>query len=161
ADALAALRWLSRMATGEVEGYDIRPVAPALREQLRSPDEQMASLAVRAVRHLPGAEAQQDLANLALDPDRPAPLRAEAARALVDHLQQFGRHLTPTQVRLLAEQAAGAAEGDLRPHLEAVVGIVTGSPAETSRRLLQYTPPAPQPPREPEAPPKEPKAPGM
>ena len=73
-------------------------------------------------------DAQRGLADLVLDPSKPAPLRQSAAAMLVRSIQRFGPLLAADQeVRLLA---AYDQESDLalRTSLAAVVGACDPSP---------------------------------
>src|SRR5262249_12701157 len=80
-----AVEALRKMAIGELQGYDVRPAVGALRAALRSDD--LAPAAIDAMAALPGKNPQQDLADLTLDPARPAPIRVKAANGLTRHVQ--------------------------------------------------------------------------
>ena len=86
------MTWLRKMAVGEISGYDVRPAEAAIRYALFSDD--LAPLAIDALAHVPSKEAQLDLANLAVAPERPVPVRSQAAIALVKHIQTYGRFVT-------------------------------------------------------------------
>ena len=85
----------------------LRTVEPALAVALRSPE--TARSAAAALAELPDPDAQRSLADLVLDPSRPADLRVEAARLLVASIQRFGPLLTADQE---ARLAAGLRRGD-------------------------------------------------
>jgi CheY-like chemotaxis protein len=138
ADALLAIRWLRRMATGEVPGYDVKPAGDAIRSALHSND--LAPQAVEAVVYIPTKEAQQDLANVALGGNRPAELRIKAADALIRHLQKHGNLLGAMQVQFISDQARNAEDLNLRSRFQAIEGILQATPQRTGQGLLNYQP---------------------
>jgi CheY-like chemotaxis protein len=147
-----AIRYLSRMAKGELSGYEVRPAAEVLLNTLRdgglSNEGQQA--AVEAAARLPGARPQTELANVVLDAKRPLPLRTLAAEELVRHVQQHGAALGRNQIGALEGQLAA---GDTPPALKADLALLVGSlhpdARLTGERLLRYQPPTPpQPPKD-------------
>jgi CheY-like chemotaxis protein len=88
AAAKAAVEWLRRMAAGEIPGYDVRPAEPALRQAAGG--DELAVPALDALSHIPTANAQTDLVNVALAPGRPAAIRLQAADSAVRHVQANG-----------------------------------------------------------------------
>src|SRR5262249_103351 len=52
--SVRAIEWLKRMATGEVQGYDVRPAERTIRQALRLDD--LARPAIEATSRLPGAD---------------------------------------------------------------------------------------------------------
>jgi len=92
----------------------LRTVEPALAMAVRVPD--TARSAAAALAELPVPDAQRDLFNVAMDPSRPADLRAEAARLVAASIRRFGPLLTRGEearlVAVLAEEPdAGVREG--------------------------------------------------
>lgn len=148
--ARTALVWLRKMAVGELPGYSFVEASAAIRGALRSDD--LAGLAIDAVVRLPSREAQQDLANLAVDGSRPVPLRTQAADALVQHLQTFGKFVTGPQAAAVAAAAGTVEEPALRARLLAAQGVLKSDLKGTADRLKGYVPKE-APPKE--APPKE------
>jgi CheY-like chemotaxis protein len=138
ADALLAITWLRRMATGEVPGYDVKPAGDAIRGALQSND--LAPQAVEAVVYISTKEAQQDLANVALASNRPADLRIKAADALIRHLQKHGNLLGEMQVQFIRDQAKNAEDLNLRSRLQAIEGILQPAAQRTGQELLNYQP---------------------
>jgi hypothetical protein len=129
---------LWRMSTGEFSGFDVRPARRALIQTLRSPDEDTAWLAMQTLSRIPGAEVQQRLADVVLDPKR-AKLRPAAAFELNRHLQKYGLGLTADQVARLRTLASDAKEdAALRAQLALLVGSLRTTPAVTGDRLYQF-----------------------
>jgi hypothetical protein len=142
-----ALVWLTRMARGEVRGYDIRPAEREILAALRS--DELAPLAILAVGQLPGAAAQRELARLVLDNERNPQLRTAAAYELSHHLQQHNLTLSRDQMKALADLYNGlTGEGtkDLRSAVALVIGEMRPDPRLTGQRLQGYVPPPPAPP---------------
>jgi HEAT repeat protein len=108
---------------------------PALRIALNSASDPAAM----ALSEVAMPDAQRGLADLVLDPSKPAPLRQSTAAVLVRSIQRFGPLLTGDQeVRLLAayDQESDPA---LRTSLAAVLGALRPKPAITGRRIQQYS----------------------
>ena len=137
-NAKTAMVWLRKMAVGEVAGYDVRPAEPAIRSALQSDD--LAPLAIDALARIPSKEAQLDLANLAVAPERPVPIRSQAAVALVKHIQQYGRFVTDPQADAIANSAAATEDADLRARLLAAQGVLKTDAKATGDRLKAYVP---------------------
>jgi hypothetical protein len=139
-----AMRWLNRMAVGEVRGFDVHPAARVILKATQS--EGLGSLAIEATGRLPGAAAQRALTAVVLNNGRDAKLRAAAAYELSRHIQQYGLLVTNEQVRALQDLFA---QKDNDPKLQANLALVIGSmrpdAARTGQRLKDYTPPAPPP----------------
>jgi CheY-like chemotaxis protein len=137
-NAKAAMVWLRKMAVGEVPGYRVADAEPAIRQALRSDD--LAPLAIDALVKLPSREGQQDLANLAVAPERPIPIRTQAAAALVQHIQTFGKFVTGPQSDAIANSATAAENPELRARLLAAQGVMKSDAKGTGDRLKQYVP---------------------
>jgi len=112
--------------------------APAIRHALLSDD--LAPMAIDALVHIPSREAQLDLANLAVAPDRPIPLRTQAAAALVEHIQAYGKFVTGPQADAIANTAASVEDPELRARLQAAQGVLRTDAKSTGERLKQYVP---------------------
>jgi hypothetical protein len=107
---------------------------PALRIALNSASDPAAS----ALSEVAMVDAQRGLADLVLDPSKPAPLRQSTAAMLVRSIQRFGPLVVADQeVQLLA---AYDRETDpaLRNSLAAVLGALRPKPAVTGLRMQQY-----------------------
>jgi HEAT repeat protein len=100
-------------------------------------------------------EAQRQLADVLLDPARPAPVRVNTAAVLARSLQRFGPLLAADQEARLLAAYDQEADPALRTALAAALGALRPAPDLTGRRLQHYVPsstssPAP-PPAEPPA----------
>lgn len=137
-NAKIAMTWLRKMAVGEVPGYDVRPAEGAMRHALMS--DALAPLAIDALARLPSKDAQLDLANLSVAPERPLPIRAQAAIALVEHVQKYGRFVTGPQADAIANAAATVEDPDLRARLLAAQGVLRTNAKITGDRLKAYEP---------------------
>jgi CheY-like chemotaxis protein len=137
--ARKAVTWLARMATGEVAGYDVTPVASVLLDALRV--DELAEPALDGVARLPSAEAQQGLVALALQGNRPLPLRVRAADAAARHVQAHGKLTPDALVTGVVTQAGTEADADLRGRLLVLKGLLAPSPAGFVTGLRNYNPP--------------------
>lgn len=136
--AALAMLWLSRIARGEVAGYDAQPVQSAILQGLMSND--LAPLAVEAAGSLPNPEAQRGLARVVLDSDRPANLRTAAARSLTLSIQHFGLHLTVEQKGALQALYESAPDAKLKSSVAVVLGAMHPTPHQSGQRLQRYVP---------------------
>jgi hypothetical protein len=134
--ARVALDILWRMARGEIRGYDLRPAQEAVVKALRSPE--LAVQAVEILGRLPGADNQQRLAGIVLDPAR-GKLRLTAALELNRHIQRHGVLLATQQLKdLKAAYQDPAENADLRTQLALVMGSLRPNATQTGSRLLQF-----------------------
>lgn len=152
-NAKTALVWLRKMATGELAGYQVRDAEAALRGALKSDD--LAPLAIDALVRLPSKDVQLDLANLAVAPERPVPIRTQAATALVEHIQAHGRYVTAPQADAIAASVPAAEDAELRAKLLAAQGVLQSDARGTGDRLKGYVPKPVEPAKEEGPPPKE------
>jgi CheY-like chemotaxis protein len=152
----AAVEWLSRMATGEVPGFEVKSAEAELRAALRADD--LADPAVSALTHFGSAEAQQDLLALALNTARPLPLRSKAADATIRHVQVHGRSIPKTLLDPLAMLSDGEPDPALRGKLVTLKGLLASNPGDFVNQLKSYNPPllpaapAKEPPKDPKNP---------
>jgi CheY-like chemotaxis protein len=137
-NAKAAMSWLRKMATGEISGYRFADAEPAIRKALQSDD--LAPMALDALVHIPSRDAQLDIANLAVAPERPVPIRTQAATALVEHIQTYGKFVTVPQAEAIVTSAAAAEDGALKARLLAAQGVLKSDAKTTGSRLKQYVP---------------------
>ena len=151
--AKAAMVWLRKMAVGEIAGYDVRPAEAAMRSALFS--DELAPMAIDALARIPSKDAQLDLANLSVAPERPLPVRSQAAIALVKHIQKYGRFVTAPQADAIANAAATVEDADLRARLLAAQGVLKSDLKATGDRLKSYVPKPAEPAKEEVSPPKE------
>lgn len=152
-NAKSAMVWLRKMAVGELAGYKVADAEQAIRGALKSDD--LAPLAIDALTHISSKEVQLDLANLAVAPERPIPIRTQAAKALVEHIQQFGRFVTDPQIDAIAQSADVAEDLELRTRLLAALGVLKADPKGTGNRLKGYVPKLGEAPKNEAPPPKE------
>jgi hypothetical protein len=136
------------MARGELPGYDVQPagdtVLTALRAGKLSPEAQLAAIDV--VGRLPGAKPQDELAQVVLDANRPAPVRNAAALELVRHIQQHSGALPAGQVKSLESLAANKdTDATLRGNVVLIMGSLRPDAQRTADRLKDFRPPAPAP----------------
>ena len=89
---------------------------------------QLASLAALALGNVPGAEAQRDLANRAIDPSVDPAVQGPATTALVRSLQRFGPLLENDQEKALLSSFDQAADPARRQALSQVIGALKPSP---------------------------------
>jgi len=131
-----ALDVLWRMARGETRGYDVRPAQGAVVQVLRLPD--LEEKAVEILGRLPGADNQQRLGGIVLDPAR-GKLRLTAARELNRHIQKHGVLLGKQQLKDLKAAYQNPTENaDLRTQLALVIGSLRPTPSQTGARLGQF-----------------------
>jgi hypothetical protein len=139
-----SLDYLWRMARGEIAGYDIRPAQDALVKVLTSPN--LAVQAIEVLGRLPGNDAQQSLAALALDPAL-GKVRLTAAMELNRHIQKNGVVLQNQQIKNLRAAFNDPKESpEMRAQLALVIGNLRPRPAVTGTRLFEFQPEPPAPP---------------
>lgn len=142
-----SIEHLSRMARGEVAGYDVGPAGPAVVEALRAPSKltpKGQGFAIDIAARLRSEEAQTVLANVLVDAKRTTAVRIAAANALIRNIQQFSPLLTRAQVRGIAEMYADPKlEEVLKTQVAVVLGSLRPSARQSGDLLLQYQPPTP------------------
>jgi hypothetical protein len=141
--SILAMEWLMRLAIGYVPGYDVRPAERTIRQAINVPD--LAKQAIEATSRLPGRDAQSDLANVVLDPQRPADVRVLAAENLIRHAQRNGTAVSTPQIQALMDLWPTIQEPLLRAKVAATVGALQGNSRQAGMRMQRYTPPLPQP----------------
>jgi len=152
-DADTALRWLARIARGEVAEYNAQPAADTVVDALRNAklSDEAAIAAVDVVGRLPGRIAdrnpQNELATVVLDPGRSTPVRSAAAAGLVRHIQARGPLLAVRQVKDLQQLLAAATDVTLKASVASVLGSMQRDAYGTGERLRSYAPPPPLPPQ--------------
>lgn len=120
--AKLAAEWLRKLATGEVPGYDAKPAEAALRTALRS--DELAPDAIDALTKLGSGDTQLGLVQLAIDTNRPVPVRTRAADAAARHIQQFGNQTTAMILSQVAQAASGEADLTLKGKLLIIASTV-------------------------------------
>ncbi len=152
-NAKTAVIWLRKMAVGEITGYSVEPALAALRLGLTS--DELAPYAIDAIVRLPSKDGQLDLANLAVALERPVAIRAQAATALVEHIQKFGRFVTDPQADAIVNSIPATEDADLRARLLAAQGVLKADRKATGDRLKGYVPKPVEAPKDEVPPPKE------
>jgi CheY-like chemotaxis protein len=138
-----SLRWLGRIAKGEIAGYDFRPAEDALYKALRATGLSDGALtaAIEAVSRLPGAKPQQELAWVVTDTNRSAAVRVTAANELLRQMQQNTPALPPQQVQALdAVRSAKDTDARLREAVALVIGATRPDARLTGERLKGFEP---------------------
>jgi HEAT repeat protein len=120
---------------------DLPRAGAALEMALNSQSTNLAASA--ALGDLPGIDAQRSLADVVLDPGKPAPLRLSAAFRLCQSIQRFGPLISAEQEKTLAEALGQTADPGLRNALSAVVGALRPKPDAVGRRLQASSAAAP------------------
>ena len=144
--AEAALHWLSRMASGELKGFEVRPAAGAVLKVFPAPplsDRAMLD-ALRITGTLPGARPQKELIGVVLDARRPVLLRVAAADELQRNIQKFGKP-EPAQEKVLKKDLLRLLAGPkldplLRDHLARLVGTLRPDDRADGQRLHGFMP---------------------
>ncbi|MFO0969981.1 MAG: hypothetical protein U0793_30890 [Gemmataceae bacterium] len=136
------------MSRGELPGYNVRPLEDELLALVRSkatpPD--TATLAIEALARMPGAEIQQSLAAVTLNPAKEK-LRIPAAFELNRHVKTYGVLLRKEQIKEMRKvQADPAEDPTLRGQLALVLGATGAPPTFTGDRLFDFRPAPPPPP---------------
>ncbi len=127
---------LWKMAQGLIKGYDVRPAEQTVVDALRN--DEMAVQAIEILTSFSGAEPQQRLAAMVLDPGV-GKKRVTAALALNKHIQKNGLALNRNQIGLLRELHANSGEdATLRAQVAILVGNLRSTPALTGAQLYQF-----------------------
>jgi CheY-like chemotaxis protein len=150
--AKIAIEWLRKMAIGELPGFPFAEAETSLRQSLHNPE--LSSAAIDAVARLATREAQQDIGNVVLSDQLPA-VRAQAAGALVKHIQQRGLMIRDPQRQLLLDKSVSEADPQVKSRLQDLYGVVQASSKGTGARLLGFTPALPSEPKEKKEAPKD------
>lgn len=145
-----SLAFLWEMSKGNIPGYSLAPAQESLLEFARSkstPADE-ALLALEVLSRLPGAEVQQNLAAITLDPTR-GKTRMAAALELNNHIKKFGVLLPRGQVKQIQKAYVDPMEdAKLRGQLALVLGAMGSSPRLTGERLFEFRPAPAAPPAE-------------
>ena len=130
-EAAALLATLASRAGSPFEA-DLSAAEPALAFALNSAEtSQSASVALGDV---PVAAAQRGLADVVLDPSKPAPLRQSAAAQLARSLQRFGPLIAADQEAKLVAALDGETDPALRTALATALDALRPEAAATGRR---------------------------
>jgi hypothetical protein len=157
AAAKLAVSWLSKMATGEVKGFEAKAAAAELVAALRSDD--LADAAIDGAARFPTAEAQQGLLTTALTIGRALPTRIKAADAAIRHVQVNGKLTAQTLIDGVIEQSGKEMDADLRSKLLVLKGLLAPNAKDYITGLKAYSPPLAAPPMMPMPPAPKPKEP--
>ncbi len=99
--------------------------------------------AAEALGDIPGTDAQRSLADVALDPSKPAPVRLATSRQLARNIRRFGPRLASEQERRLVEELGQEADPSLKDALAAVVGALKPVPDASASLSSTYRPSTP------------------
>ncbi len=134
---------------------DLNSSEPALTVALNQPETSQA--ASSALGEVPSPDAQQSLADVVLDPSRPAEDRRTSAGQLARSIQRFGPLVTGDQESLLAAEFRTEPDPQFRTALETIITALRAKspkPAirfrQTSRPAVISAPAAPVPPPNPQ-----------
>ena len=139
AGAKLAVTWLSKMATGEVAGFDAKAASVELIAALRA--DETAEAAIDGVARFASADAQQGLLTLALTGGRPMPLRVKAADAAIRHVQVNGKLTAQPLIDGIVEQSGKETDVDLRAKLLVLKGLLAPNAKQYVDGLRNYSPP--------------------
>jgi hypothetical protein len=123
---------------------DLVSVEPALTIALNGPNTGLA--ASTALGDVPDPDAQRGLADVVIDPSKPAALRLNAANQLARSIQRFGPLVTADQEAHLVTVLAQEGDPAVRTALAAVLGALRPKSDATGLRLRTdpaLAPPAP------------------
>ena len=125
---------LARIAGQPKSPYftDLKASEPSLTVALSQSDTSLAAASVLGV--VPDKDAQQSLADVVLDPSRPAKLRSTSAAQLSRSIQNFGPLVSAEQEVQLAAEFQGETDAQFRAALGTVIAALRAkSPAPPSR----------------------------
>jgi len=142
ATAKLAAEWLRKLALEEVPGYDIKPAAGELRQALA--DNELAPDAAESLTRIGNADAQQALVNLAIQPDRPIPIRLKATDAAIRHVQGFGKLTAEALATQTAVVAGTEADAALKAKLGVLARLVASTPPDFGAIIQQFPVTVPQ-----------------
>ncbi len=120
---------------------DLPGAEPSLSLALNGPI--AATEAAEALGDIPGTDAQRALADVALDPSKPAPVRLASAGQLARNIRRFGPRLAAEQERRLVEELGQETDPARREALAAVVGALKPVPDASATLLPAYRPSTP------------------
>ena len=131
-EAAALLATLASRAVSPFEA-DLSAAEPALALALNSAETSRS--ATVALGEIPVVAAQQGLADVVLDPSKPAPLRLSAATQLARSIQRFGPLVAADQEAKLVAAHDGESDPVLRTALATALGALRPHAAAAGRRL--------------------------
>lgn len=138
AQRVAALGWLAHIAQGRrTKIFDLSGSESVLSEALL--DAQLAPTALETLGELASREAQARIADVALDPQAAADLRAQAALKLSFHIQRFGLLLPNAKIEALHEVwRDGGTPAELRTALGGTIGSLKPNATLVGKRLREF-----------------------
>ncbi len=139
AQAAALLATISARA-GSPFRAGIAALEPELAAALRRPP--LAAAVSATLADVPRQDAQRGLADLVLDPSRPAAQRIRSAADLARSIQRFGPLVAADQERSLADELDAATDPALKAALAEVVGALRPKPDTVGPRLRAAIAPA-------------------
>ncbi|MCS7021765.1 MAG: hypothetical protein NZU63_08060 [Gemmataceae bacterium] len=140
---LRAVTALTQFAQCPETTRQVIPAIPAL--LLCLGDDQLAPVAADALLHLPDPAIQPALVALARNPQRPLPLRQQAADNALRHAQRFSPTLPADQLEPLRQTVQNENDPVLRLRLLTYLSLLSPDPMGYRRQLVDYAPPDPSP----------------
>jgi hypothetical protein len=147
----SAIGWLTRMALGELQGFDVRPAGDAVlgalhrgRQKETALSEQALVNAIRLAGTLAGPKVHRELIEVLFDKGQTVPVRVAAAEELQKNIQKFGR-LDPQQeaaLRTLLQRDLNEPTftGPLRDWMAHLDGTLRPDDRTTGQRLRNFVP---------------------
>jgi CheY-like chemotaxis protein len=99
--------------------------------------------AAEALGDIPGTDSQRTLADVALDPSKPAPVRLATAGQLGRNIRRFGPRLAADQEKRLVEELGQEADPAFRNALAEVVGALKPGPDASASLITPSRPSTP------------------
>jgi hypothetical protein len=120
---------------------DLPTAEPMLSLALNGPSAPIE--AAEALGDIPGTDAQRALADVALDPSKPAPVRLATARQLARNIRRFGPRLAAEQEKKLVGELGQEADPALRNAMAEIVGALKPGPDASASLKSTYRPSTP------------------
>lgn len=136
-----AVAALAQLAACPASSRDVIPATSNL--LLALSDDSLAPDAMEALVHLPDPMIQPTLMGIVRNPQRPLPLRLQAADTAIRHAQRFSPTLPPEQVEPTRQAASMEKDLSLRLRVLAYLNLLAPQPQNFRQDLLNYIPPEP------------------
>ncbi|MBI4716792.1 MAG: HEAT repeat domain-containing protein [Planctomycetes bacterium] len=136
--AMEAVETLRRIAADGRTVYNLSPAQPALIAALGAADEKLRVAAAGVLAYSPAPEAQQAIADLALDAANALALRLAGYAALADSARNYGNLLTEAQVAELVRVARDEPDLVLRTAASQALGAVNLASNQASDIIRRY-----------------------
>ncbi|MGL4424186.1 MAG: hypothetical protein ACRCZF_26255, partial [Gemmataceae bacterium] len=133
---LEAVKWIGKLASGEVVGYDVTPAEPSLRSAAANDD--LAMYALPALAKLPLGTAQQELAKTLLLPTRTPAVKQLAFEQLVRSIQTHGRLLNDSLIAQVSTAIEKGIDPDFQPQIRVVKLLVQPTANDLSKQIQEF-----------------------